>query len=62
VHGAHGYYALRPMLPEVSGDGTVEPVIEGQYSSADNVMDRRTLADYLAARIPGVAEAAYLHA
>jgi FlaA1/EpsC-like NDP-sugar epimerase len=62
VHGAEGYYALRPMLPEVAGDGTIEPVLAGQYSSADNLMDAAALSAYLAERVPEIADASYLSA
>jgi len=62
VHGAEGYYALRPMLPEVSGDEVVEPVITGEYSSAGSVMSPTALATYLRERVPEIADASYLDA
>jgi UDP-glucose 4-epimerase len=62
VHGAEGYYALRPMLPEVSGDATVVPVLDAEYSSADNLMAESDVAGYLAARVPEIADASYLGA
>ncbi len=62
VHGAPGYYALRPMLPEVAGDGCPSPVLSAEYSSADNLMDPGELATYLAARVPEIADASYLGA
>lgn len=62
VHGAQGYYALRPMLPEVAGDGVVEPVLSAEYSSADNLMAESEVAGYLAARVPEIADASYLSA
>jgi UDP-glucose 4-epimerase len=62
VHGAQGYYALRPMLPEVAGDGAVEPVLSAEYSSADNLMAESEVAGYLAARVPEIADASYLSA
>ena len=62
VHGAKGYYALRPMLPEVAGDTTPAPVLTAEYSSADNMMAASELVDYLAARVPEIADASYLGA
>jgi UDP-glucose 4-epimerase len=62
VHGAEGYYALRPMLPEIGGDTPIEPVLTREYSSADNLMAASELAGYLAARVPEVADASYLGA
>jgi FlaA1/EpsC-like NDP-sugar epimerase len=62
IHGAKGYYAVRPMLPEVAGDTAAEPVLVGEYSSADNLMQASELAGYLAQRVPEVADASYLGA
>jgi len=62
VHGSEGYYALRPMLPEVAGDETVTPVIHAEYSSADNLMPTCDVAGYLAQRVPEVANASFLNA
>jgi UDP-glucose 4-epimerase len=62
VHGAEGYYAMRPMLPEVSGDAALEPVLSAEYSSADNLMATADVAAYLAARVPEIADASYLSA
>jgi UDP-glucose 4-epimerase len=62
VHGAKGYYALRPMLPEVAGDTTPPAVLSAEYSSADNVMLASELIDYLATRVPEIADASYLGA
>jgi UDP-glucose 4-epimerase len=62
VHGADGFYALRPMLPEVSGDGRIEPVIGGEYSSAGSLMSASELAEYLTKRVPEIADASYLGA
>jgi UDP-glucose 4-epimerase len=62
VHGAEGFYALRPMLPEVSGDSAFSPVLTGEFSSADNLMDASELAGYLAERVPEIADASYLGA
>jgi UDP-glucose 4-epimerase len=62
VHGADGFYALRPMLPEVSGDECIEPVIGGEYSSAGSLMSADELATYLRERVPEIADASYLGA
>jgi FlaA1/EpsC-like NDP-sugar epimerase len=62
VHGAEGYYALRPMLPEVAGDVPQEPALSREYSSADNLMPATDLAGYLAARVPEIADSSYLRA
>jgi FlaA1/EpsC-like NDP-sugar epimerase len=42
-----GYFVILPMLPELRGDAPVEAALQGEYSSADNVMDRIALADLL---------------
>jgi len=60
--GADGFYALRPMLPEVAGDIASEPVLRDEFSSADNLMDPSELGVFLAARVPELADAAYLEA
>jgi hypothetical protein len=62
TYGCEGYYALRPMLPEVAGEGCPEPVIHAEYSSADNLMATADVAGYLAERVPEVANASYLSA
>jgi UDP-glucose 4-epimerase len=41
------YYSILPMLPEVQSETRFEPALRGEYSSADNVMDRETLAELL---------------
>jgi UDP-glucose 4-epimerase len=38
------YYAILPILPEVRNGDEITPALAGEYSSADNVMDRATLA------------------
>lgn len=62
IHGAEGFYALRPMLPEIAGDATTEPVLSAEYSSADNLMEASAVAGYLSARVPEIADASYLSA
>jgi UDP-glucose 4-epimerase len=44
------YYAILPILPEVRNGDEVAPALTGEYSSADNVMDRDALADLLRQR------------
>lgn len=42
------YFAILPILPEVRVDGAIIPALQGEYSSADNVMSQADLADLLA--------------
>jgi UDP-glucose 4-epimerase len=42
------YYAILPILPEVRVDGAIIPALQGEYSSAENVMSQADLADLLA--------------
>ena len=59
VFGHEGYYALRPMLPELAG--SVEtPALVGDYSSADALMSHEALASFLEAKLPEVAGQRYL--
>jgi UDP-glucose 4-epimerase len=46
IHGSDGYYALRPMLPELA-EPVGNPAISGALSSADSLMSRDDLADFL---------------
>jgi FlaA1/EpsC-like NDP-sugar epimerase len=62
VYGSDGFYALRPMLPEVGGDESPDPVLTGEFSSADHLMSASELATYLAQRVPELADASYLGA
>ena len=57
--GHEGYYALRPMLPEL-GDPVTEPALEGQYSSDKALMTQEELADFLTRKIPEVVGQRYL--
>ena len=44
----HGrYYAILPILPEVRDGEQIVPALKGEYSSADNVMDRESLIQLL---------------
>ena len=51
THGAEGYFAVRPMLPELSGP-VDEPALVGEYSSANNLMSSGELADFLRHKAP----------
>ena len=61
IFGADGYYALRPMVPELAGPVT-EPALEGAYSSDQAVMTVAELGAFLKTRIPDVIGAGYLEA
>jgi FlaA1/EpsC-like NDP-sugar epimerase len=52
VEGPVGYFALRPMLPEL-GAPVETPALVGEYSSAGALMSREELASFLEARLPG---------
>jgi FlaA1/EpsC-like NDP-sugar epimerase len=51
VQGPEGYFAVRPMLPELAGP-VHEPAFVGDYSSANHLMSSDELADFLRRRIP----------
>ncbi len=53
VFGHEGYYALRPMLPELA-DPVAEPALVGEYSSAGALMAPADLATFLETKIPEV--------
>jgi len=59
VFGHEGYYALRPMLPELAGP-VDEPALEGQYSSDRALMTAEELASFLERKLPGVIGQRYL--
>lgn len=61
VAGHEGYYALRPMLPELA-EQRHEPAIVGEYSSANALMSLSGLADFLARKIPEAVNQKYLDA
>ena len=54
VHGTDGFFALRPMLPELAGP-VQQPALVGDYSSAKALMSTDELADFLERKIPEVA-------
>lgn len=60
--GAEGFYALKPMLPELLEGATFEPALTGEYSSSGSVMAVDRLTTFLAERIPALADATYLGA
>ena len=61
VYGADGYYAIRPMLPELAGP-VEAPVLDGEYSSDGALMTRDELDAFLVAKIPDVVGQCYLEA
>lgn len=61
VFGHEGYYALRPMLPELAGP-VEEPALVGDYSSAGALMVPEELATFLETKIPEVIGQGYLEA
>jgi FlaA1/EpsC-like NDP-sugar epimerase len=61
ILGQEGYFALRPMLPELSGP-VVTPALVGEYSSAGELMSDAALAKFLEAKIPDVIGQGYLEA
>lgn len=61
VYGADGYYAVRPMLPELAPQVT-DPVLDGEYASDSALMDRDELDLFLQEKIPDVVGQCYLDA
>jgi len=61
IAGHAGYYALRPMLPELAGP-VESPAIVGDYSSANALMSQSDLAEFLATKIPDVINQSFLEA
>ena len=51
VLGADGYFAVRPMLPELAAP-VEAPAFVGEYSSTNNLMSGAELADFLARKVP----------
>jgi UDP-glucose 4-epimerase len=51
VHGQEGYFAVRPMLPELAAP-VMQPAFVGEYSSANHLMGAAELADFFRRRIP----------
>ncbi len=61
VSRPEGYFALKPMLPELASP-VAEPALAGEYSSADALMSASELAKFLEARIPEIIGQGYLEA
>ncbi len=61
VFGHEGYYALKPMLPELAGH-VAEPALAGDYSSANALMSEKDLATFLETKIPEVVGELFLEA
>jgi FlaA1/EpsC-like NDP-sugar epimerase len=61
VAGHEGYFAMRPMLPELACP-VEEPALVGDYSSANALMSAEELARFLSERIPEVVGQGYLEA
>lgn len=51
VDGPDGYFAVRPMLPELAGPVDA-PALVGDYSSANNLMSPDELALFLRTKVP----------
>jgi hypothetical protein len=51
ILGQEGYFAVRPMLPELAAP-VDESAFAGDYSSADNLMSADELADFLDRKVP----------
>jgi FlaA1/EpsC-like NDP-sugar epimerase len=62
VVGASGYYALKPMLPELLDKEPFTPALTSEYSSEGSVMPIGELTEFLATRVPQIADASYLEA
>ena len=61
VFGHEGYYALRPMLPELA-DPVETPALDGKFSSDKALMTADELAQFLAVKMPEVVGQRYLEA
>lgn len=61
IPGHQGYFALRPMLPELAGP-VENPALAGDYSSEHALMSPDGLSEFLATRIPGILGQTYLEA
>jgi UDP-glucose 4-epimerase len=61
IQGHEGYFALRPMLPELAGP-VEEPALVGDYSSEHALMTPQGLAQFLETKIPEIVGQLYLEA
>lgn len=59
IFGYEGYYALRPMLPELA-EPVTNPALVGEYSSDNALMTPDELHAFLTAKIPDVVGQLYL--
>ncbi|MDP2232122.1 MAG: polysaccharide biosynthesis protein [Actinomycetota bacterium] len=61
IAGYEGYYAMRPMLPELAGP-VETPALVGDYSSEHALMTEAALAQFLETKIPELIGQRYLEA
>ncbi len=61
IQGHEGYFALRPMLPELAAP-VDQPALVGDYSSENALMTPQGLAQFLETKIPGIVGQLYLEA
>ena len=59
VDGPEGYFAVRPMLPELAAN-VEEPSLVGEFSSSGSLMNPVELADFLKRKLPGAVAANHL--
>ena len=57
--GPEGYFAVRPMLPELAGP-VERPALVGDYSSANSLMSSEELAAFLNRKLPSAVAASQL--
>jgi FlaA1/EpsC-like NDP-sugar epimerase len=51
IDGPEGYFAVRPMLPELAGP-VEKPALVGDYSSSSSLMSASELGDFLRGKLP----------
>jgi UDP-glucose 4-epimerase len=52
-----GYYVILPMLPELSSNHLLSPVLEGEYSSSHVTLDQSSLREFLRDYVPRLSPA-----
>ena len=57
--GSEGYFAIRPMLPELAGP-VEAPALVGEYSSSSSLMGAEELGSFLRQKLPGAVAANHL--
>ena len=57
--GPEGYFALRPMLPELA-EPPATPALLGKYSSDGALMSKAELAEFLEQKMPEAIDQSYL--